>query len=426
MYDVELCSSGKLRYIDIVGKNDNTIVILDDTTESEIPVHNAVNIATEVLLGWVLIGDDVIEAPTGSGASIISDNEFVLDKTWSSRNISKNLHTYRHIEFIATEEQDINSPIIQGITATTGELALFTAQLIPSENGEYFYQSGAGWIKTAAWFDYRANEAYYNESLFLRNTAFYALKGTEVGSLYVMNVDEPSYAFSKIGSTGGGSGTSLTDTITAGENLAAKDLVYLKSDGKYWKADYTTIATCTTELRLVTATILANATGESLSQGILAGFTGLTAGAEYFVGANSAVCLYAAIPDTEGIIVRKVGTAKSTTELEFNPDATWIKTTQSPTVQTGIVRLVETRAGATATLGAAAMTDYVENCTGTNTLTLPTAVGNTNKYTVTVISGATTVNTTSAQTINGSGSIVMSTAYLSYDFISNGSNWILR
>ena len=79
MYDIELCSAGKLRYIDIVGKNDNTIVILDDTTESEIPVHNAVNIATEVLLGWVLIGDDVIEAPTGSGASIISDNEFVLN-----------------------------------------------------------------------------------------------------------------------------------------------------------------------------------------------------------------------------------------------------------------------------------------------------------------------------------------------------------
>ena len=72
------------------------------------------------------------------------------------------------------------------------------------------------------------------------------------------------------------------------------------------------------------------------------------------------------------------------------------------------------------------MTDYVENCTGTNTLTLPTAVGNTNKYTVTVISGATTVNTTSAQTINGNASIVMSTAYLNYDFISNGSNWILR
>jgi len=33
---------------------------------------------------------------------------------------------------------------------------------------------------------------------------------------------------------------------------------------------------------------------------------------------------------------------------------------------------------------------------------------------------------TSSQTINGSTSIVMSTPYLSLDFISNGSNWLIR
>jgi hypothetical protein len=136
--------------------------------------------------------------------------------------------------------------------------------------------------------------------------------------------------------------------------------------------------------------------------------------------------LYDDIPDTEGIIVRSVGTAKSSTELEFNPDETYIETTLSPNGQTGIVRVVESRAGVTATLGSASMTDYVENCTATNTLTLPTAVGNTNKYTVTVVSGSTTINTTSSQTINGSSSIVMSTPYLSLDFISNGSNWLIR
>jgi hypothetical protein len=93
---------------------------------------------------------------------------------------------------------------------------------------------------------------------------------------------------------------------------------------------------------------------------------------------------------------------------------------------TGIVRLVEDRAGVTVALGATVATDYVENCTGTNTLTLPTAVGNTNKYTVTIVSGSTTINTTSSQTINGSTSIVMSTPFLSLDFISNGSNWLIR
>jgi len=228
-------------------------------------------------------------------------------------------------------------------------------------------------------------------------------------------------------SGGGGSGTSLTDTITAGENLVENDLVYLKSDGKYWKADNETVATCITELRLVTdATITANATGESLTIGLKDGFTGLTAGSVYYVGASGAICLYSAIPDTEGIIVRSVGTAKSTTELEFNPDETYIETTLSPNGQTGIVRVVESRAGVTATLGSASMTDYVENCTGTNTLTLPTAIGNTNKYTVTTVSGSTTINTTSSQTINGSPSILMTTDYLSLDFISNGSNWLIR
>jgi len=227
-------------------------------------------------------------------------------------------------------------------------------------------------------------------------------------------------------SGGSGSGTSLTDTITAGENLVENDLVYLSTDGKYWKADYLTVATCSTELRLVTdATITANATGESLTIGLKAGFT-LTAGELYYVGASGAICLYNDIPDTEGIIVRSVGTAKSATELEFNPDQFYVETTLSPTGQTGIVRIVETRSGVTATLGNASMTDYVENCTGTNTLTLPTAIGNTNKYTVTLVSGSTTINTTSSQTINGSTSIVMSTPFLSLDFISNGSNWLIR
>lgn len=92
----------------------------------------------------------------------------------------------------------------------------------------------------------------------------------------------------------------------------------------------------------------------------------------------------------------------------------------------GIIRVVSNLTGSTTTLGAVLRTDYVVNCTGTNTITLPTAVGNTNRYTITVASGTTTINTTSSQTINGSTSIVMNTAYQSLDFISNGSNWLIR
>jgi hypothetical protein len=219
-------------------------------------------------------------------------------------------------------------------------------------------------------------------------------------------------------------GTSLTDTITAGENLVENDLVYLKSDGKYWKADYLTVATCSTELRLVTdATITANASGESLTIGLKSGFTGLTAGELYYVGASGAICLYSAIPDTEGIIVRSVGTAKSTTELEFNPDETYIETTLSPNGQTGIVRVVTTTS-ANDTAGNAALTDYVYLVSGTTTIVLPNALSNTNLYTIKRIGvGVVTVSTTSGQTIDQSSTVQLNVQYQSLNFISDGSNW---
>jgi hypothetical protein len=219
---------------------------------------------------------------------------------------------------------------------------------------------------------------------------------------------------------------SSTETITAGENLVAGDLVYLKNDGKYWKADYLDETKVSTELRYVLQTILANATGSAQITGNVTS-SGLTVGERYCVGASGAIVLESAIPDTEGIFIRYVGTAESATDLFFNPESTYIEVTLTPpTVTAGINRLIENRAGVTATLGSAVLTDYVQNCTGTNTLTLPTAVSNNNKYTVTLESGTTTINTTGGQTINGSTSIVMALAYQSLDFISNGSNWLIR
>ena len=72
-----------------------------------------------------------------------------------------------------------------------------------------------------------------------------------------------------------------------------------------------------------------------------------------------------------------------------------------------------------------AWTDYVYLCTATLILTLPTAVGNTNRYTIKNISGTTTINTTSAQTIDGSASATLSVSNTSLDLISDGANWNL-
>lgn len=76
-----------------------------------------------------------------------------------------------------------------------------------------------------------------------------------------------------------------------------------------------------------------------------------------------------------------------------------------------------------ATAGATAKTDYVYFVSGTTTLTLPTAVSNTNRYSVTNSgSNTVTVATTSAQTINGSTTITLIPGQ-SVDLISNNANW---
>jgi len=98
----------------------------------------------------------------------------------------------------------------------------------------------------------------------------------------------------------------------------------------------------------------------------------------------------------------------------------------SGTVTGGITRTVSSISTPT-TAGATASTDYVYLVSGTTTLTLPTAVGNTNRYTVKNVDASltTTIATTSAQTIDGSASATLPVSNTSVDLISNGSNWAI-
>ena len=85
------------------------------------------------------------------------------------------------------------------------------------------------------------------------------------------------------------------------------------------------------------------------------------------------------------------------------------------------VNVVSTNTSAGSTSG----TDYVYLVSGTTTITLPTAVGNTNLYTIKRV-GTNTVSiaTTSSQTIDGSASpITINVQNVSLDFISDGTNW---
>ena len=105
--------------------------------------------------------------------------------------------------------------------------------------------------------------------------------------------------------------------------------------------------------------------------------------------------------------------------------AQW-KTASIPTIlgYTPIQRSVNVISTATPA-GSTAGTDYVYLVSGTTTVTLPTAVGNTNRYTIKNSGvGVVSIATTSGQTIDDSASpITINTQYVSLDLISDGSNW---
>lgn len=90
----------------------------------------------------------------------------------------------------------------------------------------------------------------------------------------------------------------------------------------------------------------------------------------------------------------------------------------------GISRSINVTSG-NLTVGAAAVTDYVVLVAGAHTITLPTAVSNTNLYTIKNNHSANiTVNTTSSQTIDGTTTISLAPLE-SVQIISNNTNWFI-
>ena len=99
---------------------------------------------------------------------------------------------------------------------------------------------------------------------------------------------------------------------------------------------------------------------------------------------------------------------------------TWITSSAGGSV--GITRSVNNISASTTAL-AVTNTDYVYFCTNSITLTLPTAVGNTNIYTIKNIgSGVLTITTTSSQNIEGTLTITLNSG-TSVDTISDNTNW---
>lgn len=96
---------------------------------------------------------------------------------------------------------------------------------------------------------------------------------------------------------------------------------------------------------------------------------------------------------------------------------------QGPPGTGGLNRITST-VSANTNAGAVAVTDYVYLVSGTTTVTLPTAVSNTNLYTIkNVGSNSVTVATTSSQTIDGSLTASIPVTNTSLDIISDNTNW---
>jgi hypothetical protein len=103
------------------------------------------------------------------------------------------------------------------------------------------------------------------------------------------------------------------------------------------------------------------------------------------------------------------------TSYDLTADRSWTITASGKSINTVSINT---------NAGSASSTDYVYLASGTINITLPTAVGNQNLYTIkNVGTGVITINTTSSQTIDGSLTAPIRVQYLSLTIISDGANW---
>lgn len=109
----------------------------------------------------------------------------------------------------------------------------------------------------------------------------------------------------------------VVNSYTADEALAARDVLYISAADNVSKA----LATNTSQsyaMGLAVASAADTAPVEVQSEGVMTGFTGLTAGARYYLDASTAGAITSTIPTGTGNTVVQVGYAKSTTALHIH------------------------------------------------------------------------------------------------------------
>lgn len=112
-------------------------------------------------------------------------------------------------------------------------------------------------------------------------------------------------------------GTSTNVDGTAGETLAAGEFVYLKNDGKWWKADASTSATSEgVQLGIAQGAGAADGaiTNGVMVRGIDTNQSGLVTGTTYYLSDTAGD-----IGTSAGTVEKVIGVARSTTSIYFDP-----------------------------------------------------------------------------------------------------------
>jgi hypothetical protein len=113
-----------------------------------------------------------------------------------------------------------------------------------------------------------------------------------------------------------GTATDVLNTYTAQVNVAARDVVYISSANNVSPAQSDAAAT-SYAIGFANATATATNPVGVKTDGIIGGFSGLTAGARYYLSAATAGAITATLPTGSGNTIVQVGYAKSATDVQI-------------------------------------------------------------------------------------------------------------
>ncbi len=109
----------------------------------------------------------------------------------------------------------------------------------------------------------------------------------------------------------------VVNSYTADEALAARDVLYISAADNVSKADVSSAGAPSRVVGLAKAAALDTAPVDVVSEGVVEGFTGLTAGSRYYADPATPGGITLTTPVGSGNTIVQIGYAKSTTQLHL-------------------------------------------------------------------------------------------------------------